>query len=97
MSSRNGRLSKTGFQQAAKIYQILQKSASYFEHHDVQETIESVTKEIKAVPEFTLEYFTIADEQSLLPATSKDSKKKYRGFIVLHLEGVRLIDNIPLY
>ncbi len=96
MSSRNGRLSKDGFIKAAQIHSILLKAKSNFQHQSIEQTVDLVSQEIGAIPEFTLEYFTIADEQSLTPTTEKDPSKTYRGFIVVHLEGVRLIDNIPL-
>ena len=47
-------------------------------------------------PEFQLEYFEIADEATLLPVSEKESNKKYRGFIAIFIENVRLIDNISL-
>jgi len=96
MSSRNGRLTQKGFEKSALIYKVLQNAPSYFQDHSIQQTIDKITEEIKAIPEFTLEYFAIADEQSLLPVTLKEAGKNYRGFIVVHHEGVRLIDNIPL-
>nr|WP_194851491.1 pantoate--beta-alanine ligase [Nonlabens antarcticus] len=96
MSSRNARLSRDGLEKAAQIYQILQKAKTSFKTHTVPETLNFVTDQIKSVSEFTLEYFTIADENSLQTATEKNPSYTYRGFIVVHLEGVRLIDNILL-
>lgn len=97
MSSRNSRLTPKGLKKATEIFRILKQAKSYFKSHSIPDTANYVHGEFNALPEFTLEYFTIADEQSLLPASSKDPEKKYRAFIVVHLEGVRLIDNIPLY
>ena len=97
MSSRNSRLTNEGFDVAAQIYNVLSESKSYFREHSIQETIDFVTYKINEISEFKLEYFTIANEQSLLPAIKKEPSNKYRGFIVVHLEDVRLIDNIPLY
>ena len=96
MSSRNGRLSAEGFIMAAQIYEVLEQAPNYFENHSIAETISFVSEKIEEVPQFELEYFTIADEQTLIPAHTKDASKNYRGFLVVHLEGVRLIDNIPL-
>jgi pantoate--beta-alanine ligase len=96
MSSRNGRLSKNGFEQAAHIYQTLKKAAAFFEEHTIKETITFVENSIDDVPAFDLEYFTIASEQTLQPVVIKQPHQRYRGFIVVHVEGVRLIDNIPL-
>jgi pantoate--beta-alanine ligase len=97
MSSRNGRLSAGGFKTAAHIYQVLQNAKVYFKSHSILETIQLVKREIGAIPGFELEYFTIAEEENLLPAYSKNADRNYRGFIVVDLEGVRLIDNIPFY
>ncbi|WP_148311326.1 pantoate--beta-alanine ligase [Nonlabens marinus] len=96
MSSRNARLSPEGFIKAAQIYQVLKEAPGYFSKHSIKETIAFVSKKISQLSGFELEYFTIADEKTLSPATIKDSSKNYRAFIVVHLEGVRLIDNIPL-
>jgi pantoate--beta-alanine ligase len=97
MSSRNVRLSSDGFKNAAHIYQVLKDAKAHFTKHSIAETIELVKKGIGAIPEFELEYFTIAEEDNLVPATSKKANTNYRGFIVVHLEGIRLIDNIPFY
>ena len=97
MSSRNGRLTKENFQKASFIYETLFEARKYFETHSISESVDLVENKMKANADFELEYFTIADEDTLIPATSKEAGKKYRAFIVVHLQGVRLIDNIPLY
>ena len=43
-----------------------------------------------------LEYFTIAESEFLIPVNKKIIDKKYRAFIAVKLQGVRLIDNIAL-
>jgi pantoate--beta-alanine ligase len=45
---------------------------------------------------FTLEYFEICEEETLLPCKRKNKKKKYRAFIALFVDNIRLIDNISL-
>ena len=62
----------------------------------IKETIKFVEKSFKKHPEFELEYFEIADEETLLSAETKDVTKKYRGFIAVFIEKIRLIDNISL-
>ncbi len=96
MSSRNGRLTAQNFKKAAAIYEILLESKSYFKEHDIPQTISFVRKQIEDLPGFELEYFTIASEDTLVPAHTVEKGKSYRAFIVVHLQGVRLIDNIPL-
>ena len=97
MSSRNGRLTNANFEKAAFIYETLLKVRGYFPNHSIQETSALVDSELNSQKDFELEYFTIADEQTLIPATTKESGVNYRAFIVVHLQGVRLIDNIPLH
>ena len=43
-----------------------------------------------------LEYFQIADEETLTPIRRKQENRKYRGFIAVYAEGIRLIDNIAM-
>src|SRR5690606_31140766 len=96
MSSRNERLSADARQKAAFIYQTLLKARKIFQTFDVIQTEEFVNESFKNSAAFTLEYFVIADEETLKTVTSKESGKKYRGFIVVQIEEVRLIDNIAL-
>lgn len=96
MSSRNERLSKEARNESAIIYKLLKKATVFFENHTPQATIDWVEKEFKKHPNFTLEYFEIADEDSLLPCTVKEENKNYRGFIAVFIENIRLIDNISM-
>lgn len=96
MSSRNERLSIIAKEKAAIIHQILNAAKDFFQTHSAEETITLVENEFKKHPEFQLEYFEIADEATLLPVSKKESNKKYRGFIAIFIENIRLIDNISL-
>jgi pantoate--beta-alanine ligase len=96
MSSRNERLSKSTKEKAAIIFQILKTAKEIFKSKSALETIQFVENEFQKHPEFQLEYFEIADEETLLPFTEKELKKKYRGFIAVFIENIRLIDNISL-
>lgn len=96
MSSRNERLSESAREKAAIIYQILNLAKEIFKTNSAEETIKFVENEFKKYPEFELEYFEIADEATLLPVSEKESNKKYRGFIAIFIENIRLIDNISL-
>lgn len=96
MSSRNERLSESAREKAAIIYQILNSAKEIFQTNSAEETIKFVEKSFKKHPEFELEYFEIADEETLLSAETKDVTKKYRGFIAVFIEKIRLIDNISL-
>lgn len=96
MSSRNERLSKEGLQRATFLYEVLRKAKIMFQKEEPAKVIRFVEEEFKNNPNFELEYFTIADEETLKPISVKIKGKKYRGFLVAHLENVRLIDNIAL-
>ena len=96
MSSRNERLSAQAKDKAALIYKTLKAAKTVFSEKDVKDSVNFVADAFKNETDFTLEYFIIADEASLKTATAKETNKKYRAFIVVHIEGVRLIDNITL-
>ena len=96
MSSRNERLSVEVKEKAAVIFQILNTAKAFFQNNSVENTIQFVENEFKKHPEFELEYFEIADETTLLPISEKEANKKYRGFIAIFIENIRLIDNISL-
>lgn len=96
MSSRNERLSEDARKEAAFIYKILKKAKTEFQNHSAKEVITFVEKAFQKHPNFQLEYFEIADEATLLPCQRKSKTKKYRGFIAVFINNVRLIDNISL-
>jgi pantoate--beta-alanine ligase len=80
MSSRNVRLDAVGRESALIISKALSKNSI----SDMQEVLASE-------PGFTLDYLSIIDEETFLPATV-DSKNK-RAIIAGWVNGVRLLDN----
>jgi pantoate--beta-alanine ligase len=96
MSSRNERLSAEERNQAALIYKTLLLAKEQFEQHEPHVVIDFVKSQFKAHSLFELEYFTIADEQQLLPCSAKEAGKKYRAFIAVFANKIRLIDTISL-
>lgn len=46
--------------------------------------------------DFELEYFEIMDVETLTPIESKTANAKYRAFVAVYANEVRLIDNIAL-
>lgn len=96
MSSRNERLSTEARNEAKIIFQILQQSKEKFVSKSANEVVLFVEKEFKKHPNFTLEYFEIAAEDTLLTCKRKVKNKSYRGFIAVFIENIRLIDNISL-
>jgi pantoate--beta-alanine ligase len=91
MSSRNRRLTPHQFETAANIHRILEESR---QQPDVREIRTFVEAEINKVPEFRLEYFEIADAQTLQSVQALSDADGVMGFITVYLGDVRLIDNI---
>ena len=96
MSSRNERLSPQERQEAALIYATLQKTANQFAQQSIAKTRQMVAETFANHPLFQLEYFEIAEENTLKPAVKKQKNRKYRAFIAVFANNVRLIDTISL-
>nr|WP_315205359.1 pantoate--beta-alanine ligase [uncultured Flavobacterium sp.] len=96
MSSRNERLSTEERNEAAIIYQTLTAVKEKFATNSTTSISEWVQKSFNKNKRFTLEYFVIADEATLLPCTRKNKNKKYRAFIAVLVNNIRLIDTISL-
>ena len=96
MSSRNERLSEKARKESKLIHKILLQTKDKFMVKSAQEVTQFVEREFKKHKNFTLEYFDIADEETLLTCKRKIKSKNYRGFIADFIENIRLIDNISL-
>lgn len=96
MSSRNERLTAEERKEAAIIYKTLTEAKEVFQTKSPQETVEFVENSFKGNEKFYLEYFVIADESTLLPIENKIIDKKYRAFIAVFVNSIRLIDTISL-
>lgn len=96
MSSRNKRLTPTQFEEAAFIYNTLQEVSEKFDSASIAELNEFVSERFLTNPHLKLEYFEIADQETLKTAEKKNSAAKYRAFIAAFIGEVRLIDNMPL-
>lgn len=95
MSSRNVRLTETQRKEATIIYETLTKVKEWFKVISLDEIKQRVT-DIFRNSNFELEYFVIADEETLKEANTIDEDKEYRAFIVAYADTVRLIDNMHL-
>ncbi len=95
MSSRNVRLTETQRKEATIIYETLEKVKEWFKVISLEEIKQKVT-DIFRNSNFELEYFVIADEETLKEASAIDEDKEYRAFIVAYADDVRLIDNMHL-
>ena len=96
MSSRNERLTQEEREKASVIYKILNEAKALFSTENCQSVREFVSKEFEKIPNFELEYFEIADEETLISCVSKESHKNYREFIAVFVNKIRLIDTISL-
>lgn len=96
MSSRNERLSEDDRKEAAIIYKTIQESKLLFATKSAKEVTKFVAEKFKKNSKFELEYFQIADEKTLFPCIRKSKHKKYRAFIAVFVNNIRLIDTISL-
>ncbi|HCF04543.1 pantoate--beta-alanine ligase [Flavobacterium sp.] len=96
MSSRNERLSSNERNQASIIYQTLVHAKILFQNETIASAIQLVQQTFENHPLFDLEYFVIADEETLLSSNTKEENKKYRAFIAVFVNNIRLIDTISL-
>lgn len=96
MSSRNLRLTKEQRNAAPFIYKTLQTVKLKFGTENVNSIAKWVESEFENNPILKLEYFEIANEETLTPITTKKEFGKYRAFIAVFADKIRLIDNISL-
>lgn len=95
MSSRNMRLSEAEKKASSVIYQTLKKVDDWFRVITIPE-IKIRVEEIFDRDDMVLEYFLIANEDTLKEADFFSEDENYRAFIVVNVEQVRLIDNMHL-
>ena len=96
MSSRNERLTLHEREEAGIIYKILNEAKAKFSNNSAEKTTLWVKNEFEKNKTFTLEYFEIADETTLTTCKRKSKNKKYRAFIAVFVNNIRLIDTISL-
>jgi len=96
MSSRNERLKEVYKKEASFIYKTLKTAKIKFGTKSANKVTEWVTKQFAENKLLELEYFIIADEQTLKSVKRKSNKKSYRAFIAVYADDIRLIDNIAL-
>ena len=96
LSSRNLKISSPFRKSAAKIFQAISYAKINFNSMTLDEIYNYVNNFFDNIDNIELEYFTIAESESLAPVNKKQIDKQYRAFIAVKLEGVRLIDNIAL-
>ncbi len=96
MSSRNVRLSHHEREIAPEIFRILQNCFSVIPEKSVAEVKSLFLSSISQFPEFRVDYFEIAVEETLQPVSSWLESKNVRLFVAVFLGNVRLIDNMKI-
>ncbi|AZB24893.1 MULTISPECIES: pantoate--beta-alanine ligase [Chryseobacterium] len=96
LSSRNQRLHEDRKEASKIIYETLRKVNDWFRTVSVPEIKERVIDIFDQQQGMRLEYFLIADEDTLKETDFFYKDRNYRAFIVVVVDGVRLIDNMHL-
>lgn len=93
MSSRNLRLTRSQRALAPALFEELRKSKEYFLSKPIDEIKQEAVQRLREKG-FVVDYFEIADAQTLLPV--RDGAKPAVALAAAYLDDVRLIDNLPL-
>lgn len=97
MSSRNMRLTDHGRQRAAMISQVLINIQNQLNTHtSISQLLASGKTLLLEVGFESIDYLDLVEAQSLEPINQWDPQKQTVILIAAYLEGVRLIDNLPL-
>ncbi|EIJ37987.1 pantoate--beta-alanine ligase [Galbibacter orientalis DSM 19592] len=96
MSSRNERLPQDIRKEASFIYKTLLQAKDKFGTESAIDTVNWIEKQFSKHSDFSLEYAEIADEKTLKPVKTKKENKRYRLFVAVYANDIRLIDNVAL-
>ncbi|OYU55263.1 MAG: pantoate--beta-alanine ligase [Chitinophagaceae bacterium BSSC1] len=97
MSSRNMRLSEIGRQKAAMIFQVLNQIQTKLNtQQPIDQLIEAGKKVLLEAGFERIDYLELVEAQSLEPIAHWEPQKQAVLLIAVYLEGIRLIDNLPL-
>ena len=96
LSSRNTRLTSVERSYASRIYEILLSTKELFQYKQLTEIKAWVKDQFLKDSIIDLEYFEIADNLTLTSASTINQSTKYRAFIAVKINNIRLIDNIAL-
>ena len=97
MSSRNLRLTIGERQVARRIFEVLCKVREKGTKTPVWELREWAIKKIQEDSRFRVEYFEIADRETLMPVENWGNKNQLVALTAVFLGDVRLIDNVELF
>jgi len=96
MSSRNERLNPEYQNVAPFIFKTLNLAKEKFNTESAKKVTDWVIGQFAEHDILELEYFIIADVETLRSVKRKSDSKTYRGFIAVYAGDIRLIDNIAL-
>lgn len=101
MSSRNVRLSAEGREKAVTLSRSLTKAVACAEEggRDVEEILTIAKEELRPLietGELVIDYLVVVDEENLEPIAVLSPEKAARVLLTASLEGIRLLDNMPL-
>jgi len=94
LSSRNKLLSANSYKQCGIIFDCLLFAKENYLKIDYPDLLRKIKSKIEKTNDFNLEYFEIRDEITLEHFGKSNDKGRFRGFICVKVEGVRLIDNL---
>ncbi|MCD4680615.1 MAG: pantoate--beta-alanine ligase [Bacteroidales bacterium] len=97
MSSRNLRLSENERSIAPHIHKVLLQAKTKAATITAEELKTWVISEFSKYHEFKLEYFELADPDTLLPVKSLKKGQNCIALIAVYLGNIRLIDNIEIF
>jgi pantoate--beta-alanine ligase len=95
MSSRNVRLTPAGRQLAPQIYRVLRQVKEEIRPGEL-ESCKNSAKQALTLSGCRVEYVEIADADTLEPCNIWDGKQPLVALAAVFIDGVRLIDNLPL-
>ncbi|WP_242926331.1 pantoate--beta-alanine ligase [Pontibacter vulgaris] len=94
MSSRNKRLNEEQRQIATHLYKALQQAKAELKQKPVASIKQSIAEYLQSINQVALEYFEIADPDTLQPVEDVSKYKQVALCIAAFVGEVRLIDNI---
>ena len=97
LSSRNARLDTEQREQATILYKALRRAAELAFHEPVSTVGQAVQTVLAQEPTVVLDYFGIADHDTLEPISEWGTRDKAVALIAAQVGPVRLIDNITLF
>ena len=97
MSSRNVRLTSDHRKEAPFIYKVLKEAKVLSKNNSVKYIQSFIEDKFLTNKLLNLEYFEIREENDLSEQLDFQDNKKYRAFIAVYADNIRLIDNIRVF